>query len=168
MSFLTTIPTYTPNRTLFRLAEMMREVDESRGPISAITEHSSQSDDSCSLNVVHEICVFIRGEIAHGQYKIWEQRFGVVFGDRVTVSNQPPTNNFAIIIVEQHLSFQGRLELAAWLHGYDPAIVVSHRWPIACLEEKALVCTRLYAICTLVTSSFNTHTPTRTDTICKP
>jgi hypothetical protein len=155
MSFLTTIPTYTPNRTLFRLAEMMREVDESRGAISAISEHSSQSDDTGSLKVVHEICIFMRGEITHGRYKIWEQRFGVVFGDRVTVSNQPPTNNFAIIIVEQFINFQGRLELAAWLHGYDPAVVVSHRWPIACLEEKALVCVEGYKIiCNLYPSNF--------------
>jgi hypothetical protein len=117
---------------------MLAEEDKNRGQFSAINTHTAQSGDSCAVRPPIEVCVFKRYHITQRIYECWKERFAIIFPGQYTVTDEPPTNNFAIIIVDQHLSFESVLDLQAWLHGYDPAVIVSERWPIECLKARVL------------------------------
>jgi hypothetical protein len=117
---------------------MLADLDQDRGQFSAINTHTAVCDDSSVLLYTHEICVFKRRFISQRIYELWKERFGFYFRGQFTISDEPPTGNLAIVVVDQHLSFESVLALQSWLHGYDPEVIVSERWPIECLKAKAV------------------------------
>jgi hypothetical protein len=117
---------------------MLADLDADRGQFSAINTHTAQSGDSCAVVPPIEVCVFKRYHITQRIYELWRDKFASVFPGVYTFTDEPPSNNFAIIIVDQYLSFESVLSLQAWLHGYNPAVVVSESWPIECLKARAL------------------------------
>jgi hypothetical protein len=140
MSFVSTFPKSLSNLTLCRLSEVMTELNEERDKNARESSTPEQMALMAASMETREVCIYVgRGYISVNIFKCWKDNLTRRFGGQLTVSDEPPINHCAILVVDE---FVQCYHVEEWLKGHEPSmgsVIVSYRWCIECLKQKVLL-----------------------------